>query len=191
MQSVSANSYNYNDFNFSMQTSSGDKVDLKLYDETSSQASIQKDGNTTTTSLTLTHSYGYSFNYEGNGIDKNDKKEIEEAMKVIQPMLVKYFENINQSEKLPSEADVTNKAFDINSYLPKAHDSRDNNNEHDYGQKNNNYDQNTKNYLNDSTLKTIDKILEKVENQTEKILNEAQKLFDKLLKQADRFELYM
>ncbi len=28
MQSVQANSYNYNDFNFSMQTSSGDNINL-------------------------------------------------------------------------------------------------------------------------------------------------------------------
>jgi hypothetical protein len=49
----------------------------------------------------------------------------------------------------------------------------------------------TKNYLNDTTLKTLDTILEKTENQNEKILKQAQKLFDALLKQSERFELYM
>ena len=173
MQSISANSYNYNDFNFSMQTSSGDKIDLKLYDEKSSQMSYKQDGNKTEMMLSLTHSYGYSFSYEGNGIDEQDKKEIDQAMKAIQPMLEKYMENVKKSEDDFSMSEITNRAFDINQYLPKVDDL------------------NSKNYLSDETLKTIDKILEKAENQNEKMLKHAQKLFESLLKQMDRFELYM
>jgi hypothetical protein len=173
MQSVQANSYNYNDFNFSMQTSSGDTIDLKLYDEKSSEVSYKKDGDSTEIMLSLTHSYGYNFKYEGDGIDAQDQKEIDEAMKIIQPMLEKYMENVKESENDFSMAEITNKAFDINQYLPKTEDL------------------NTKNYLSDQTLQTIDKILEKAENQNEKMLNHAQKLFDSLLKQMDRFELYI
>jgi|LGOV01.1.fsa_nt_gb hypothetical protein len=173
MQSIQANAYNYNDFNFSMNTSSGDKIDLKMYDEKSSEMSYKKDGNSTEMMLSLTHSYGYSFHYEGNGIDAQDQKEIDEAMKTIKPMLEKYMENVKESEENFSMAEITNKAFDINQYLPKTEDL------------------NTKNYLSDKTLKTLDKILEKAENQNEKMLKHAQKLFDSLLKQMDRFELYM
>jgi hypothetical protein len=173
MQSINTSNYNYNDFNFSMQTSSGDKIDLKLYDEKSSEMSYKKDGSKTEMMLSLTHSYGYSFHYEGNGIDKQDKKEIKEAMKIIEPMLEKYLKNIKESDKDSSMAQITNKAFDLNSYIPKAKDL------------------NTKNYLSNNTLKTFDKVLQKAENQNEKILKEAQKLFDALLKQQDKFELYM
>jgi regulator of sigma D len=70
-------------------------------------------------------------------------------------------------------AQITNKAFDLNSYLPKAKDL------------------NTKNYLSNNTLKTFDKVLQKAENQNEKMLKHAQKLFDALLKQQDKFELYI
>ncbi len=70
-------------------------------------------------------------------------------------------------------SEITNRAFDINQYLPKP-ETLD-----------------AKNYLNDKTLKTIDKILEKADNQNEKILKHAAKLFDTLLKQMDRFELYV
>ena len=173
MQSISANNYNYNDFNFSMQTSSGDKIDLKMYDEKSSEVSYKKDDNSTEMMLSLTHSYGYSFHYEGNGIDAQDKKEIDEAMKTIKPMLEKYMENVKKSEEDFSIAEITNNAFDINQYLPKTEDL------------------NNKNYLSDKTLKTLDKILEKAEHQNEKMLKHAQKLFESLLKQMDRFELYM
>ncbi len=86
-------------------------------------------------------------------------------------MLTNYFQNVQQTQT--SNADVTNKAFDINAYLPKTKES------------------NARNYTNDSLLKSIDKILEAKENQNDKILKEAQKLFDALLKQRERFELYM
>ena len=171
MQSINASNYSYNDFNFSMKTSSGDTIDLKMYDERAVEFSHQKNDTTETTTLSLSHSYGYNFRYEGNGIDEQDKKEIEEAMKLIQPMMEDYLKNVAEGE--PKNSDIINSAFDINSYLPKPKDN------------------NTKNYLNDETLKTIDKVLEKVENQNEKILKEAQKLFDALLQQNERFELYM
>ena len=173
MLSVNTSNYNYNDFNFSMQTSSGDKIDLKMYDEKSSEVAFKKDENSTSMMLSLTHSYGYSFHYEGNGIDAQDKKEIDAAMKTIKPMLEQYMENVKESEEDFSMAEITNRAFDINQYLPKTE----------------NLD--TKNYLSDKTLKTLDKILEKAEHQNEKMLKHAQKLFESLLKQMDRFELYM
>jgi len=203
-QSINASNYDYNDFSFSMQTSTGDKIALKLYDEKSSEVSLEQNENSTSISLSLTHSYGYSFNYEGNGIDANDKKEIKEAMKLIQPMLEQYFANVNESAEDFSMSEITNKAFDINSYLPKFENGHDNrNNDHsnrDHHKHGNNYDNahdkhqnrdNNINYLNDKTLQTIDKILEKAENQNQKILEHAQKLFDKLLKQSDGFEFYM
>ncbi len=173
MQSINTSSYDYNNFDFSMQTSSGDKIDLKMYDEKASEMSYKKDGSSTEMMLSLTHSYGYNFHYEGNGIDAQDQKEIAEAMEAIKPMLEQYMDNVKESENDFSIAEITNKAFDINQYLPKTEDL------------------NTKNYLSDKTLKTIDKILEKAENQNEKMLKHAQKLFDSLIKQMDRFELYM
>jgi hypothetical protein len=171
MQSINASSYSYNDFNFSMKTSSGDTIDLKMYDERSAEFSDEQTDTTRTTTLSLSHAYGYAFKYEGNGIDEQDKKEIEAAMKLVSPMMEEYLANIKETQ--PSNAELINKAFDINSYLPKPEEA------------------NTKNYFNDKTLKAIDKILEKTENQNEKMLKNAQKLFDALLKQSERFELYM
>jgi hypothetical protein len=115
MNSINASSYSYNDFNFSMQTSSGDTINLKMYDEQSTDFSHQNDANASTTTLSLSHAYGYNFKYEGNGIDAQDKQEIAEAMKLIQPMLEDYLKNVADSE--PKNADIINQAFDINTYL--------------------------------------------------------------------------
>lgn len=171
MVNLEASSYSYSDFNFSMKTSSGDTIDLMMYDETSSELSHQQRGNTITTALSLSHSYGYEFQYEGNGIDAQDKKEIDAAMKSIQPMIEEFMEKAKENSL--SNPEVVNKAFDINTYLPKTDDV------------------DTKNYLNDKALKMIDKILERVENQNEQILQNTQKLFDSLLKQREGFELYL
>ncbi|MBN1839986.1 MAG: ATP/GTP-binding protein [Campylobacterales bacterium] len=171
MQTISASTYNANSFGFSLQTSSGDTIDLSMYNERSMEFSHTKDGGTTLTTLSLSHSYGYSFSYEGNGIDANDQKEIDEAMKVIQPMMDEYLKSVEQSNT--NAAKLTNTAYDINALLPKSE----------------NLD--TQNYANDSLLKSLDKILEKAQNQNEKMLQEAQKLFDTILKQQKGFELYM
>ena len=76
MNSVSSSNYSYNDFNFSMQTSSGDTINLKMYDERSLEVAHTEDEASSLTTLSLSHAYGYRFEYEGNGIDAADKKEI-------------------------------------------------------------------------------------------------------------------
>ena len=173
MQSINANNYSYNSLDFSLKTSSGDTIDLSMYDERSVEFSHEQSGTTTTTSLSLSHAYGYSFHYQGNGIDAQDQKEIDAAMKQIQPIMDEYLKNVEKSGTSTSQAKTTNTAYDINSLLPTFKDM------------------NTQNYANDSILKSLDKILEKAQKQNEKLLEEAQKLFDSILKQQKGFELYI
>lgn len=171
MQNISASTYNYDSFGFSLQTSSGDTINLSMYNERSSEFSQTTNSNARATTLSLSHAYGYSFSYEGNGIDEKDQKEIDEAMKLIQPMMDEYLKSVEQANS--NTAKLTNTAYDINALLPKSE----------------NLD--TQNYANDSLLKSLDKILEQAHNQNEKMLQEAQKLFETILKQQKGFELYM
>jgi len=173
VQSINSSNYNYNSFDFSMQTSSGDKIDLKLFDEKSSELSYKQDDNSTSMMLSLRHSYGYEFHYEGNGIDAQDKKEIAKALEKIEPMLEKYLENVEQSKDSISPSNIINSAFDMKQILPKPNDL------------------DTKNYLSDKLLDSFDKVLQNIQEQNDKILEEAKKLFDSLVKQMDRFELYI
>lgn len=171
MNSINASTYAYNDFSFSMQTSSGDTINLKMYDEQTVDFSHSESKNSKSTTLSLSHAYGYSFEYQGDGIDANDKKEIQAAMKLIQPMLNDYFKNVSQTN--PSNAQVTNQAHAIQQYLPNVK-------EH-----------NTKQFLSDSVLKTIDSTLQAQPLKNDTLLHNAEKLFNALLKQMGRFELYM
>lgn len=173
MQSISANNYSSNAFGFSLQTSSGDVIDLSMYDNRSAELSQASDGTTQTTTLTLSHAYGYNFHYKGNGIDANDQKEIDAAMKQIQPMMDAYMKSVQESDGVTSQATTTNTAYDINAKLPTIKDL------------------NTQNYANDSMLKSLESILNQTHKHNEKMLQEAQKLFDHILKQQKGFELYM
>lgn len=173
METVGANNYNYNSFGFSLQTSSGDTINLSMYDARSAEMAQENNGNTQTTTLSLTHAYGYHFHYEGNGIDANDQKEIDAAMKAVQPMMDEYLKNVQESASNTNLASLTNTAYAINTALPTATNA------------------NTQNYINDSLLKSMDEIMSKVQNQNEKMLQEAQKLFQSIISQQTGFDLYM
>lgn len=173
MQSIQASAYSYNDFNFSMQTSSGDKIDLSMFNEKTAEIENTKTARSQTTEISLSHSYGYSFKYEGNGIDAQDKKEIAQAMKTIQPMLEEYMQSVRESEEDPVTSAIVNKANEINSLLPKPQEN------------------NLNNFMKQKSLDQFDKLFDIKENQNERMLHQANKLFDALMKQMDRFELYM
>lgn len=65
-------------------------IKLSIYDNQEVDISASKDESTKSFSMSLKHEMGYSFSYSGNGIDANDMKEIENAMKVIKPIFKKY-----------------------------------------------------------------------------------------------------
>ncbi|WP_060825965.1 hypothetical protein [Sulfurospirillum cavolei] len=172
-QSINTNNYSYNSLGFSLQTSSGDVIDLNMYDERSASISHEQSGGTQNTMLSLSHAYGYNFHYEGDGIDENDQKEIDAAMKLIQPQIDEYLSNVQQSSETVTLASAINTAYEVNQTLPSAKD------------------QNTQNYTNNSLLKMIDQMMEQADKQNEKVLEGAQKLFESVLKQQKGFELYV
>lgn len=173
IQSINADNYSYNSFGFSLQTSSGDVIDLSMYDERSASISHEQTDNTQSTMLSLSHAYGYSFHYEGDGIDENDQKEIDAAMKLVQPQIDAYLSNVQKSSETVTLASTVNTAYDINQTLPEAKD------------------QNMQNYTNNSLLKLIDQMMEQADKQNATVLDGAQKLFESVLKQQKGFELYM
>ena len=160
----SINSYNLNTskFDFKFTTSSGDKIELSLYDDVEIDKSYLKKGNVTTTEMTLKHEYGYHFHYEGNGLSKEDIKEIQEAMKKVKPLLEKFL----KAKKL-HEKEITNFAQNLKSLLPQP--------------KNENHE----NAIKSHAVNTFDDILKDMEISI-KELKKTKELFDKLF--SKRFE---
>ncbi len=167
MFGASVSSQNFNSFDFSMKTSSGDKIDLSMYNSKEVDISMVKDRGLQAMSLSIKEEYGYSFSYEGNGIDEQDKKEIQQALKKVEPLL-NIFKN---SSFKPKDGDKTNLAFDINSLLPKPKD------------------ENHKNFIKDSVLDKFDEML-KAFDAVEQMRELAKDVFDELQKQMDGLRLY-
>ena len=157
---------------FSMKTSSGDEISFSMYDNKSLEFSSQKNGSSSQRSLTLTHEYGYEFAYKGNGIDEQDMKEIEEAMKQIRPQVDEFMKNVKEGDKIAgssqSISDLSNK---IKQMLPDAKDL-----DH-------------KNFINDNMLKMFDELLAK-NDANKNLLSTAKRLFDTLLDASKEVSYY-
>ena len=154
-----------------MKTSSGDEISFSMYDNKSLESSSQKNGTSSQKSLTLTHEYGYEFLYKGNGIDEQDMKEIEEAMKQIRPQVDEFMKNVKEGED-PIFSRVTNLANSLRKELPDVKDA------------------NHKNFIADGTLKLFDRLME--QNKADaKLLQNSKKLFDELISQLDSFKFYV
>ncbi len=161
-----------NSFSFDIQTSSGDKISLSLKDNKELDFSEQKGENWQKDSFSLKEELGYSFSYSGNGIDKNDKKEIERAMKLIKPIYQKFLENIKKSDKaLDANHLLTNSAHDIKSKFPKLN-SKD-----------------ARILLKNKTIDTFDDIFS-IFNKDKKLIENTKKLFDRLFDKDSKLELY-
>jgi transcription antitermination factor NusG len=153
---------NQSSFDFSFTTSSGDKIDLKMFDKLSTTAE-KKDGYK---EYTLTREFGYEFSYKGNGLDKNDIKEIKEAFKKIEPLLEKFLKQKENNDKT-----TTNFIHQLKSMLPIAKD------------------ENTLNFMKNEGVKTFDDVLKSIKATLEE-LNKAKELFDKLFDNSKKLELF-
>ncbi len=170
MTNINFNKSAYNDLSFSFKTSSGDKINLSMYDEKEISTSSFKNKNLSVKEFSLRHSFGYRFSYKGNGLDANDKKEIANALKKLQPKIDEFMKNVKESG-IPTPKDILNKAFDLKQDLPKV--------------KNENH----KNAIQNSVLDLFDKTLKKYFPNDE-VLQSAKKLFDSLQKQMQSFHIY-
>lgn len=110
---------------FNIKTKSGDTISLSAYNKRSSSASLEQNDQETTLTLQKDISMGYAFHYEGNGIDENDKKEIDEALKKMQPSINEFVktlsDNSKQEKNTPSSLIVSMSEF-LSSMAPKPKD---------------------------------------------------------------------
>jgi len=166
MLSSQISSYQANSFTLKLQTSSGDKIALNMYDTKSSSMAYKENGDSKSFGLSLRHESGYSFSYEGNGIDEQDKAEIAKALKLARPLLSEYLDNVNGKEADTKE--VENSAFDLKNLFPTP--------------KNDNHS----NFIKDNILNLFGNTLNEVDKPQNNLISEAKKLFDSLLKQLDK-----
>ena len=91
-----------NSFDFKFKTSSGDEINLSVYNNKSLEYKKQSDKNTQTSELTLSHKYGYKFEFKSNGLSQQDKLEIAKALEDITPNIDELINNENQKNAIGS-----------------------------------------------------------------------------------------
>ncbi|QCD44215.1 ATP/GTP-binding protein [Campylobacter mucosalis] len=161
----------YNNLDFAFKTSSGDKINLSMYDNKSVQMSSVKTQNSSTQAMTLTHEYGYQFEYSGNGLDANDIKEINEALKKIKPQIDEFMKSVDEGN-IFSNNEISNFANELKKNLPQAKDL------------------NHANAIADNALKMFDEMLEQ-HKAGQKLLEKTKKLFDDLMDSTNKFSFYV
>jgi hypothetical protein len=166
MLSVDKYGMNLASFEFKFTTSDGDKIDLKLSDSLEASSSYVKKDGAVSEELTLKHQFSYEFSYEGNGLSKEDLKEIKEAFKKIKPMLEKFLKEKQSNDKI-----MNNFAHHLKSFLPEA--------------KNENH----LNAIKKEGVNTFDEVLKSIRASLED-LNNAKKLFDKLFDNSKKLEIF-
>ncbi len=142
---------------FSFQTSSGDKIDLQLYSKKELGYEKKEDSE----SLSFAAKEGYKFRFETNGLSEQDKVEIADAMKKIEPMIDKFMKENSSDSFMKEPLDMV--AANISNEMPKPKD------------------ENAKNALGASTVGLFDNLLKK-SNKPKDIFEDIQKLLDKVLK---------
>lgn len=167
MLSIDKYGLNSANLNLSFTTSSGDKIDLSLKDSIEASSSFKKKRGLISEEFTLKHTFEYKFHYEGNGLDKNDIKEIKEALKKAKPLIEKFLKEKNENEKV-----MTNIAHSLKSILPKP--------------KNLNHE----NAIKHHTVNVFDEILKEMKASLEET-QKAKKLFDKLFENNNKLDLFM
>nr|WP_315109116.1 ATP/GTP-binding protein [uncultured Campylobacter sp.] len=160
-----------NSFDFSFKTSSGDEINLKMYDNKTVDYASAKTAGASASALTLTHEYGYSFSYKGDGLDARDKEELAAALEKIAPSIDKFIKNVKEGED-PIFSRVTNLANSLRKELPEVKDA------------------NHKNFIADGTLKLFDRLMEQ-NKAGSRLLQNSKKLFDELISQLDSFKFYV
>lgn len=151
-----------NKFDMSFKTSDGDEIKLNMYDNKSLDYS-SKPGES---SMSLSHSYGYSFSYSGNGLSEQDKKEIQDAMAQMKPMLDDYYKSVEDSNSMFGGKPLSQIADQFKSILPDTQG-----------------DTNKENAVKSNTLDTFDSMLKNFAD-NDKILKSAKDLFDQLFSKA-------
>ena len=94
--SYSLNAYKSHDLNISMKTSSGDVIKMNFANESSLSANSQKDSNGSKTELSFSSMQSFNFSIKSDGIDEQDKKEIEEFMKIAQPHIDGFLKELGE-----------------------------------------------------------------------------------------------
>jgi len=159
--------YKSHDLNIAMRTSSGDEIKMDFANKQSLSMRHQESDNETKDTLTYSSMQSFQFSIKSNGIDAQDKKEIDAFMKIAQPFIDSFLEELdNETPKSP----VSKLAHSIAELFQPMKEK----------------DENTQNYVKTNIVDMFDKSLQQLKD-INKVFNDTQILLEKTLQEFDQF----
>ena len=163
------NAYTQHALSIDMKTSSGDLIQLDFNNE----KSLDYSANENEKSFSFSSMESFSFSYEGNGIDAQDKKEIDAFLKMAQPNIDNFVAGLNDGSSLTKP--ISQLTSNITSLFQPLKDKGED----------------ILNMSKDGLVKAMDRAFAKEINPlelTEKVLSHAQRYLEQVLKQLDKAE---
>lgn len=174
--SYAYNAYSAHDLNIEMRTSSGDVIKMDFANHNSTSLSQEKNENSSKTSMSFSSMQSFQFSVDSNGIDAQDQQEIDKFMKIAQPFIDDFLQELQEdAPKTP----VTKLANEIAAIFNPDKERNENSN----------------NYTKNSIVELFDNSLQKLElpdapnmqEKMDKIFADAQKLLEKTLQSFENF----
>lgn len=177
--SYSLDAYRSHDLNIAMKTSSGDIIKMDFANAQSTSLSHQENENGSQTSMRFSSMQSFQFSIKTNGIDEQDQKEIDEFMKIAQPFIDDFLQELQDFAPKSPVTQLAHKIAGI--FEPNKERSED-----------------QKNHIKTNIVALFDKSLQKLESpqkiesldmqkMIDKIFQDAQKLLEKTLQEFNEF----
>lgn len=164
--STALNAYRSHELMVEMRTSSGDVITLDLKNEQSLAFEQTKSGNSKSSSFSFSSMQSFNFSVEGNGIDEQDRKEIDALMKFARPHIEKFMKELEKEQQHTPLNKVVREVTDALSPLKEK-------------------DAPTQNFAKNSLVKVFDDTLKTLQ-QNQNLIDESRKLLDKIFDAFDK-----
>ncbi len=162
--------YSQHSLSIDIKTSSGDII---LFDF-NNEKSLDYSENEAQRSFSFSSMESFSFHYEGNGIDAQDKKEIDAFLKLAQPNIDNFVAGLNDGSSLTKP--INQLTQNISQLFKPLKENADNN---------------LLNLSKEGLVKAMDRAFAKELSpleQTQEVISHAQRFLEQMLKQLDKAE---
>lgn len=166
ISSTQMQSYKSHELDIKIQTSSGDKINLNMENMSEMLYENQKNESSSKSSLSFSSMSQFNFKIDSkNGIDEQDKKEIEEFMKVAKPFIDNFMQELDDQKQTTPINKIAKNVEDIFAPIKER-------------------DADVQNFAKNGIVKLFDDALKIFQEQQSK-MDESEKLLTKILDSFD------
>lgn len=179
--SYSLDTYRVHDLNISMRTSSGDVIKMDFANHQSASMSYEQNATASKTQMSFSSMQSFKFSVDSNGIDAQDKKEIDAFMKIAQPFINNFLKELKDTAPKSPVSQIAHQIATV--FEPSRERS-----------------ENSKNHVKTNIVEMFDQAMKKLEmpeqsnrvDLIDKMFKETQKLLERTLREFDNFnkEIY-